>query len=78
MEVTIRMKSVKTLLHQGISESYFMVIQFIDSKELLETLILVINSNANDIFQKSLKQHVFCTTVCMSGCNNGLKRWLLL
>ena len=35
---------LKTLLQQGISEPYFMVIQFINSNELLENLILVINS----------------------------------
>ena len=35
---------LKTLLQQGISEPIFMVIWFINSNELLENLILVINS----------------------------------
>ena len=34
---------LKTLLQQGISEPVFMVISFINLKELLEGIILVIN-----------------------------------
>ena len=44
-ELTVKYNSgLKILLQQGISEPFFMVIQFINSNELLVNLILAINS----------------------------------
>ena len=46
-----------------------MVIYFINSKELLENLSLVINSKRKpNVIKKSWIQHVYHATVCMAGC----------
>ena len=43
-KLIVKYKIGLILLQQGISEPIFMVIRFINSKELFETLVLVINS----------------------------------
>ena len=51
---------------------YFMAVLFVDLKELLEGLILVMK-NSIKFYKKSGIQHRYHSTVCMPGCepNHG-------